>query len=153
MGKPLLTLETFAPDHPTIVIDKVEYELALPGDFSIRDEAENARLLRKGTAMLERAQAGGPEDTVDEELEAELEALLGGVVDVILKAPAEVRAKLKWRQQLAIIQAFSAAVAPAAAAPRTATESRSTSAGSTPGSRRRTARPTGTASLAASSSR
>lgn len=153
MGKPLLTLETLAPDRPTIAIDGAEYELALPGDFSIRDEAENARLLRKGMAMLERAQADEGRDEIDQETNDELEDLLGGVVDVILKAPFTVKSRLRWRQKLAIIQAFSAAVTPAAPAPRTETESRSTSASSKPASRRRTGRGTGSGSLAASSSR
>lgn len=153
MAKPLLTLETLAPDRPTIAIDDAEYELAHPGDFSIREEAENARLLRKATDMLERARAEGEDLELDAQLEAELEELLDGVVAVILKAPEPVRAKLRWRQKLAVISAFGAAVTPAAAAPRGKALRRSTSASSRPASRQRTGRATGSTSLAASSSR
>lgn len=151
MGKPLLTLETLAPDRPTIAIDGTEYELAMPGEFSLRQEAENARILRKGTALLERAQKEAGE-TLEPKLEADVEELLGEVTAVILHAPPEVLGRLHWRQKLAVIQAFEQAVPSAATTPRNR-PSRSTSASSRPGSRRRTGRATGSGSRRTSSSR
>lgn len=150
MTTPLLTIETLAPDPIYVAIDGTDYELARPEDFGLREEAENARLLRKAARVLERVEASKRE-TLTPKLEKELEALLDGFIAVILRAPEPVRKRLRFRQQMAIVQLFTTAVSVAATTSRIPRPSRSTSARSPRSSARRTARATGSRSRSASS--
>ncbi len=153
MSKPLLTLETLAPDdRPTVTIDDVEYDLALPEDFGLREEAENGRLVRKAAEILKSIEA--TEDVqLEQAMVAELEQLLSGFLEVILRAPADVRGRLGFRQQLAIVEAFTQVVTSRAARSPRSPGRRSTSASSPRACRRRTARATGSRSRSASSPR
>jgi hypothetical protein len=155
MAKPLLTLETLAPDidaRPTVQIDNVAYELAMPEEFGLRQEAENARLLRTAARLMKEVDASSSEDLA-EATANELEELLSGFLAVILKAPHEVRDRLRFRQKLAIAQAFTRVVSQRTAAAPKPPRSRSTSASSRRGSARRTARTPGSTSRSASSRR
>lgn len=149
MTTPLLTIETLAPDPIFVAIDGTDYELARPEDFGLREEAENARLLRKAARVLDRVEASKRE-TLTPKLEKELTALLDDFIAVILRAPAPVRKRLRFRQQMAIVQLFTTAVSVAATTSQVR-RSRSTSARSPRSSARRTARATGSRSRSASS--
>jgi len=141
---PLLTLETLEPQRPFITIDATPYELAVLGDFGLKEQARLARLMADATAIdAENAKASDGQAT---ELTREQEALadraialLDEAVAMIVRAPAEVLAKLNQSQKIAILQAFLPAVQ-AMAAPRKPEDHRSPSTSA--GSRRRSPRPT-----------
>jgi hypothetical protein len=155
MSKPLLDFETLAPERPTIRVDGVAYEMALLGDFGLREQARLARLLAKATE-IEKAvadhhavQVGDPEidqalaalDALGEEQAAEVVAYLDEVVEVVLPhCPANVRARLSERQQRAILEAFMPAVLGVAVPTLERRPAPLTSVPSQPTSRRRTAR-------------
>lgn len=125
MTKPLLDFDTLAPERPTVRIDSVDYEMALLGDFGLREQARLARLLAKA-AEIEKAvgehqavQVGDPDidrtlaalDALGEDQAAEVVAYLDEVVLVVLPhCPAEVRARLSEPQKRAILEAFMPAV-------------------------------------------
>jgi hypothetical protein len=153
MASPLLTIETLAPEIPTIDIDGVAYELALPEDFGLREEAANGRLLRRAAKLLEQVENQEADELTDART-AELEKLLSDFMAVILRAPTKVRAKLRFRQKMAIAAAFTQVVTKApTSSRRTPNRSRSTSASSPRASAPRTARATGSESRSASSRR
>lgn len=153
MATPLLTLETLAPDdRPTVEIDGVAYELAMPDDFGLRQEAENSRLLRRAAELMKAVEASEGVD-LDAPTISQLEELLAGFLEQILRAPAKVRARLGFRQQLAIAQAFTEVVSTRAATTPTSRRRRSTSASSRRASARHTGRATGSRSRSASSPR
>lgn len=147
MGKPLLTLETLEPDRPTVAIDGVPYELALPDDFGLIESARLGRLMAQAKQAEVDALAMNDTDVLAEAAIDALERLLDGVVGMILRAPDEVRARLNSGQKLEVLAAFGPAVEGRAApsVPTRRSARTSTSARQSPSSRRRTARPTGTA--------
>lgn len=143
MSKPLLTLETLAPERPFITIDGANYELAVLGDFGLVEQARLARLMTAATAIEAGSSAveGQDEDAArDRELLTRRAVdLLDEAIRMIVRAPAGVLAGLSEPQKIAVLQAFVPTVQ-GMGAPKTADHhpKRSTSAGS----RRSSARPT-----------
>lgn len=151
MPSPLLTLETLEPDRPTIRIDGAEYELALPDDFGLIESARLARLMRQAT----EAQKAAEDLPADASLEGEaldgLERVLDGTLAMILRAPADVLARLNSSQKVAVIAAFGPAMEDRAALSAKGPRSdRSTSARRSRSSKRPTGRRIGTACRSAS---
>lgn len=152
MTKPLLTLESIDPaDRPVITIDAVRYDLAVRDDFGLIESARMARLLRVSQGMTEEALASPADKPVDRDLINRLEALLDEQISLIVRAPAEVLAKLNSSQKLEIIAAFTAATAERTTAPLpNRKRRRPTSGSSSPSLRRPTARRTGSPCRSAS---
>jgi hypothetical protein len=154
---PLLDFSTLAPERPKIRIDGELYELSLISDFGLTAQSQIARLVAEA-AELQNAVADRPppKSTGNAEADAAIAALgaigddeaervmrlLEEIVQVILRAPADVRARLSQPQKQELILAFTAAVTAATPTPtksRTMPPSRSTSASSSRSSRRPTA--------------
>lgn len=105
-GRPLLELSTLSPERPNIVIDGTAYELAVPSDFGLREQARLLRLQR----AVEPLQ--GADDPSDEEVEAAAQALEEITRLLVRGAPAEVLARLTDGQRIQIAQAFTEAASP-----------------------------------------
>jgi hypothetical protein len=155
---PLLDFSTLAPERPKIRIDGQMYELSLMSDFGLVAQSRISRLMTEA-AELEQAIIDRPpaQPTGNAEADAAIASLgavgedeaeramhlLDDIVEIILRAPDDVRARLNEAQKRQLLLAFTAAVA---AATPTRTKSRrtlpspSTSVPSSSSSRRRTAR-------------
>lgn len=125
MTKPLLDFTTLEPERPVIRIDGKPYTLALLSDFGLTEQSKLARLMTEATAIEQRlAVATPPEPTgnadtdavlahleaVPEDEAVKVVALLDAVLGLILRAPAEVRARLSEPQKRQVIEAFMPAV-------------------------------------------
>lgn len=143
MTKPLLTLETLAPERPFITIDGTNYELAVLGDFGLVEQARLARFMAAATAIDAGSSAieGDDEDAArDRELLTRRAVdLLDEAMRMIVHAPPGILAKLSEPQKIAVLQAFVPTVQ-GMAAPTTETRRPKTSTSG--GSRRNSARPT-----------
>jgi hypothetical protein len=134
---PLLTLETLEPQRPFVTIDGKPYELAVATDFGLRDQARLARLLATTTSVMREVEALPPADpeeleAVPDQLAARVVASLDEMLELILRAPAEVKGRLSEPQKRAIVEVFSSTVLTTAAPSRTkrSRRSRSTSGSS-----------------------
>lgn len=155
---PLLDFSTLAPERPKIRIDGEMYELSLMSDFGLVAQSRIGRLMSEA-AELEQAviDQPPPEPTGNVEADAAIAALgavgedearramrlLDEIIEIILRAPADVRARLDESQKRQLLLAFTAAVeaaTPAKTKSRAIPPSPSTSAPSSSSSRRRTAR-------------
>ena len=76
--KPILDLSTLEPERPTVLIDGQAYELAVPGDFGLAEQARLARLQKRVGALT-----GGEEVPPDEDI-ATLQAALTELVAMLL---------------------------------------------------------------------
>lgn len=102
--KPILDLSTLEPERPTVLIDGQAYELAVPGDFGLAEQARLARLQKRVGALT-----GGEEVPPDEDI-ATLQAALTELVAMLLPdLPADVLGRLRDHHKLAIIRSFSTA--------------------------------------------
>jgi hypothetical protein len=105
MGDKVLTLSTLEPDRPKVSIDNAEFEMAIIGDFGIRDLARLQRLAKKIAGIREHI--GDATETEIEELERDLDQF---VKTVIRKLPEDVFAKLNFPAKMAVMEAFSKAL-------------------------------------------
>lgn len=102
MGEQLV-ISTAAPERQSIVIDGTSYQLATPEDLELRQSLWLAKAGKRVQALMEGEHS-------DAELD-ELQALLDRMTrTVVLKLPAEVFARLRDTQKLAIAGAFTDAV-------------------------------------------
>lgn len=109
--KPLLELSTLAPERPHIVIDGERYEMALPQEYGLLEQARMQRFQREALAAQEAIRRS-PGD-VGEEMAARMSDMLRGMVAIVLPAlPEEVAAKLTDAHRLRIIEVFTRAVSP-----------------------------------------
>lgn len=155
--KPLLEFTTLEPERPFITIDGKAYTLSLMTDFGLQAQSRLARLMKEASDIAREVEAEpAVEPTGNAETDAALRALgaisesaaervtalLDEIVEMILRAPADVRAKLSEIDKRRLIEAFTptvSAATPARTKSRTNPPSPSTSARSSPSSRRRTA--------------
>ncbi len=100
MTQPLISLSTLAPERPTIVIDSIPYELALPDDFGLKEQAQ----LRKLHRQIEPIQS--KDDPSDDEISLMAQALDRLVGMLLPDLPESVRGKLRDGQKVAILRAF-----------------------------------------------
>lgn len=104
MSTRILTLDTLAA-RPTISIDGVDYAMQTADDFGLADIARMQRMQNDLNGVLNR------DDLTDSEI-ARLAGLLAELTALVLPGlPAEVDARLKDGQRLAIIRAFREATA------------------------------------------
>lgn len=101
MPKHLLDLSTLEPDRPTIGIDGVAYELAVPDDFGLAAGARIDRLQRRLAAL--RAQDADMSEANLQGLAETLDELLALLVPGL---PSEVKAKLRDQQKMRIMAVF-----------------------------------------------
>ena len=140
---PLLTLETLEPQRPFLTIDGTAYDLAVLADFGLVEQARLARLMAEAASIDTANTAAGADAPLTREQEVLADraiALLNEAVAMVLRAPADVLAKLSQPQKIAILNAFLPTVQ-SMAAPKLPADHRrpSTSAGSRRPSRRPTA--------------
>lgn len=152
MPAPILTLETLEPDRPTVEIDGVIYDLAVPDDFGLLESARLAAVMRRATAVEVDAKALPLDVPLEQAQIDRLDQLLSDSVAMILRAPTEVRARLNSSQKAEVLAAFAPATTARATSPRksTARSARSTSAKRSRSSKPRTAPRTGTRCRSAS---
>lgn len=159
MADPLLTLQTLDPERPTIRVDGVLYDLALPDDFGLIESARLARVLDR-TRQAEEDVVKAPDDALSDEATGRLAELLDAMLGLIVRGPVgktgglppAVVARMNSGQKLQVLAAFDPAVRTAATEPGPSKRrsGRSTSVKQSPSSKRRTARRTGTACRSAS---
>ncbi len=99
--KPALDLSTLAPDRPVIAIDGTKYEMKVPQDFGLVDQAR----MRKLQPVLQNFFDKGVDDCTDEEIEQAQDAM-ASFVEVLLLAPPEVCSNLSHAQREQIIVLF-----------------------------------------------
>ncbi len=99
-AQPLISLSTLAPERPTIAIDGTPYELALPEDFGLKEQAQLRKLHRQIAPIQSK------DDPTDDEIAIMAQALDRLVGLVLPGLPEAVRGKLRDAQKLAILQAF-----------------------------------------------
>lgn len=154
MTTPILDFSTLEPARPVIRIDGQDYTLALLSDFGLQAQSRIARLMAEGAALEREVDAlppppstGNPDadaalialGAIPEAAAERTMALLDEVIDLILRAPADVRARLSEVQKRRIIEAFTptvAAATPATKQGRKTRTARSTSGPSSPNSAR-----------------
>ena len=96
----VLTFDTLI-ERPTVAIDGVEYDMALPDDFGILALAKIDRMQRDLGLLMAR-----PDDLTDRELER-IAGILDGLTALVLPdVPDERRGRLRDAQKLAVVQAF-----------------------------------------------
>lgn len=107
--KPLLELSTLAPERPHILIDGKRYEMAVPEDFGLIEQARFARLSRQVNEMgLSQSL-----DSLDEEQAERVSGLLREMVASVLPGiPGEMLDKLTDQHALRIVEVFTKAVGP-----------------------------------------
>lgn len=99
--KVLLDLDALAQvERPLVQIDGQKYELAVPQDFGLKDEAE-LRAIQKTIQVV----GEGPLEA--EQIEQIAQAIDKFVAKVLPDLPAETRAKLKDQQKVQILVVFS----------------------------------------------
>jgi hypothetical protein len=126
--KPLLEFSTLEPERPLIRIDGADYHLAILSDFGLQAQSRIARLMAEGAELEQEVSAiPPPEPTGNADADAALMALsaipeaaadrtmalLDEVIDMILLAPPEVRARLNEVQKRLVVEAFTPTVAAA----------------------------------------
>lgn len=155
--KPLLEFSTLEPERPLIRIDGKDYHLAILSDFGLQAQSRISRLTAEAVELEQSINdLPDPEPTGNLEADAAIRALgaipeatadrtaslLDESLEMILRAPADVRARLSDVQKRIIIEAFTptvAAATPTGTKGRKSPPRRSTSASSSRSSRRRTA--------------
>ena len=100
--KPILELSTLAPERTKIAIDGELYEIALATDFGLLDGYRIEQLQEPMRAYSKP----GPRT---EEIVAKMSEALEDFVGLVLKAPADVIAKLTESQMLQIVGVFTTA--------------------------------------------
>jgi hypothetical protein len=144
--KPLLDLETLDPaERPFVTIDKVEYDLAVPGDFTLLEYHRIEKLAgRIGELRALTAELADDDELRDSHTRM-LSSILDDEVALVLRAPADVRSRLSDVQKLVVVEAFGQASRRASApspkpnratrraTPRTGEKSSRGSAATTPG--------------------
>ena len=104
MSKNLLDISTLEPDRPTVTIDGVAYEMAVPEDFGLAQQARLGRLHRRISSVHLDA------DSLSEADISATETALDELVSLILPTlPAEIRAQLRDVHKRGILQAFTLA--------------------------------------------
>ena len=104
--KYLLNFSTEKPDRQKIMIDEVEYEMAVPEDFELEEFMELAGAGQAASALI-----GASKKNLSPAKIKELTDLLDTVVkQAILELPDEVFAKLRIVQKFAVVNVFSDAV-------------------------------------------
>jgi hypothetical protein len=108
--KPILTLETVAPERPTIQIDGIAYRLAFTQDFTLRQNLRMARLGERANeidalALADDAEAVSVEQwAAFDDLQREL---YGEMVAIVLPdLPEPTRLALTLAHAKAIVDAF-----------------------------------------------
>jgi hypothetical protein len=97
----LLDLSTVDPERPLIAIDGQGYEMALPEDFGLLELGRLERLRSTVSGIMARKD-GFTEDDAQKMARA-LDEFTGMVLPSL---PADVRARLRDSQRLAILEAF-----------------------------------------------
>ena len=154
MTTPLLDFTTLEPERPKIRIDGKLYELAILSDFGLTAQSRLARLMKEASEIEASLAArpaleptGNPTadaalaalDAVSEPEAERVIALLNEIVELILRAPADIRAKLSEIQKRQLIEAFTPTVTAATPTKTKSRPSPSTSGPSARSSRRPTA--------------
>jgi phage terminase large subunit-like protein len=137
-AKPILEFSTLAPERPKILIDGELYELRVLADFGLLEQSRLSRLMVEGRELERIVEAAPPPastgdattdaalaalDAVGEAEAKRVNTLLDESIELILRAPADVRARLSEIQKRQIIEAFTPTVG---AATPTATNGRRT---------------------------
>jgi hypothetical protein len=107
--RPILTLDTIAPERPTIRIDGLDYRLPLYEDFALWQHSRLAKLTRRAGELDAIALTGEQEPTDDDWAELDHLALdlHGEIVAVLLPdVPAPTRHALTLAQREAIVREF-----------------------------------------------
>lgn len=101
MSKSLLDLSTLQPERPTITVDGESYELAVPDDFGLAEQAKLTRLQKAINAVR-----GKDGDLTDEDVAGMIGALDQLVMMLLPALPADVLGKLRDLQKVEIVQLF-----------------------------------------------
>jgi hypothetical protein len=108
--RPILTLDTIAPQRPTIRVDGLDYRLPLYEDFSLWQHARLAKLSARAGELDALALADGQEEpSLDDwaELDRVSLELYGEMVAVLIPdLPAPTRQALALPQRQAIVREF-----------------------------------------------
>lgn len=108
-AEPLLDLTTLDPiDRPFITIDGERHELAVASDFGILAYGRLDNLVTRLEAIRDTA-TGDDADPLTQGQIDELDRILKVGVEMVLRAPKRVLAKLTDTQRLMVIQAFTTA--------------------------------------------
>jgi hypothetical protein len=99
MASPVLNLTTIVT-RPVITIDGTPYELRSPEELPWLAYRGHAEVFRKAGPLLARA-------TRTPAQEAQLERLLGPLVEALVIAPKPVLVKLSHHQRFAVLEVFS----------------------------------------------
>lgn len=99
LPKPLFTLDD-RPERDYIVVDGQHYEVLLPEELTLVQHQRLMRVCPRYDALMALDRA-----LTDDEA-TELTGLVARIVEIVLQAPADIRARLRESEQLAIVLAF-----------------------------------------------
>lgn len=113
MAKPILTISTLSPDRPEVSIDGRLYEMLLPEDFGLRDQAKLRAMYAKWLDLYDL----DPEELTEEQA-ARLSELLREFVWMVIPGVAEEsRERAKDRHLIPLMEAFGQAIGATPATP------------------------------------